>query len=120
MEGIDIEQRREPNLVEQHETDEDERAGKQIGDIEIEAVHQKLLDTKRRSTASKPSIKAAPRNSGTRKTRILAMAVSNIARRIPPAASLATYAATPTSSGITSTPGRASPHGTKTQTMSET
>src|SRR5262249_10990910 len=64
-------------------------------DIEIEAVHQKLPDTKRSSVASNPSIRAAPRNSGTRNTRILAIEVSNKANSTPPTASLATYATMP-------------------------
>jgi hypothetical protein len=48
-----------------------------------------LRDTKSRIMARSPSIRAAPRNSGTRKTRILAIAVSNSASRNPAAASFA-------------------------------
>ena len=49
-------------------------AGEQMRDVEGEAVHhQKLRDTKSSSVASRPSINAAPRNSGTRNTRILAI-----------------------------------------------
>ena len=39
----------------------------------VEPVHQKLPDTKQSSVASSASISAAPRNSGTRNTRILAI-----------------------------------------------
>ena len=51
--------------------------------------HQKLRETKSSSVAEKPSISAAPRNSGTRNTRILAMLVSNNASRKPPDSQLA-------------------------------
>ena len=52
-----------------------------MGDVEVDPAHQKLPDTKRSSVASRPSIKAAPRNSGTRNTRILAIDVSNSAEQ---------------------------------------
>ncbi len=64
-------------------------AGEQMRDVEGEAVHHKLRDTKSSSVPSRPSISAAPRKSGTRNTRILAIEVSNTASRKPPTASLA-------------------------------
>src|SRR3546814_17006268 len=45
--------------------------------------------------ASSPSMRAAPRKSGTRTTRILAIAVSNTASRKTPAESLTRQASTP-------------------------
>src|SRR5262249_6928122 len=39
MQGIDIEQRVKPILIEHHEAREHERAGEQMGDVEFEAVH---------------------------------------------------------------------------------
>src|SRR5258708_22837400 len=75
-------------LVQHHEADKDKTAGERVRDVEREAVHQRLLDTKRRSVPSRPSMSAAPRNWGTRKTLIFAVAVSNIARRNPATASL--------------------------------
>ncbi len=86
--GIDVEQRVQPILIKFEEADQHQRAGEQMGDIEINPAHQKLPDTKRKSVASRPSISAAPRNSGTRNTRILAIDVSNSASRKPPTASL--------------------------------
>src|SRR6202030_509656 len=86
----DVEQRIEPVLIELQEADQHQQAGEQMGDVEIDAAHQKLPETKRSSVAKRPSISAAPRNSGTRKTRIFAIDVSNSASRKPPAASLPT------------------------------
>ena len=42
-------------------------------DVEGDAVHHRLRETNSRRVASRPSISAAPRNSGTRNTRILAI-----------------------------------------------
>ena len=85
-----VEQRIKPVLVQHHEADQDEPAGERMRDVEGEAVHlhQKLFDTNRRRVPSRPSMSAAPRNCGTRKTRIFAVAVSNSARKKPAAASL--------------------------------
>src|SRR3954451_20187754 len=90
MQRKDIEQRIEPVLVQHHETDQHEPAGQGMRDVEGEAVHlhQKLLDTNSSSVPSRPSISAAPRNCGMRKTRIFAVAVSNSARKNPATASL--------------------------------
>ena len=90
MQRIDVEQRVEAVLIELQEADQHQRAGEQMGDVEIDPAHQKLPDTKRSSVASRPSISATPRNSGTRNTRILAIDVSNSASRKPPTASLPT------------------------------
>src|SRR5690606_12764325 len=90
VQGVDVEQAEHAVLVEQHEADQDQAAGEQVRDVEVERVHQRLRDTNSRSVASRPSIRAAPRNSGTRNTRILAIEVSNTASRKPPTASLAT------------------------------
>src|ERR1700674_5030439 len=85
VECKDIEQRIKPVLVQHHEADEDEATGQRMRDVEGEAVHlhQKLLDTNSSSVPSRPSMSAAPRNCGTRKTRIFAVAVSNSARWRP-------------------------------------
>src|SRR6266852_6477005 len=90
MERKDVEQRIKTILIQHHETDQDKRACERMRDVEGEAMqlHQKLLETNSRSVPSKPSISAAPRNCGTRKTRIFAVAVSNSARAKPAAASL--------------------------------
>ena len=88
MQGEDVEQREHAVLVEQHEAHQHHAAGEHVGDVEWRLVHQKLRDTNSSSVPSKPSIRAAPRNSGTRKTRILAIDVSNRTSRKPPTASL--------------------------------
>src|SRR5258705_11374179 len=88
VECKDVEQRIKPVLVQHHEADQDEAACERVRDVEREAVHQRLLDTKRRSVPSRPNMRAAPRNCGTRKTLIFAVAVSNSARKKPAAASL--------------------------------
>ena len=88
--SVHVEQRVETVLIELEETDQHQCAGKQMGDVEVDPAHQKLPDTKRSNVASNPSIKAAPRNSGTRNTRILAIEVSNRPSRKPPTASLPT------------------------------
>src|SRR5207302_7925111 len=90
MERKHVEQRIKPVLVQHHEADQDERACERMRDVEGEAVHlhQKLLDTNSSSVPSRPSISAAPRNCGTRKTRIFAVAVSNSASEKPATASL--------------------------------
>jgi len=88
MNRKNVDQCKEAILVQHHETDQHQATGQQMSDVEGEAVHQRLLETNRRSVASRASMSAAPRKSGTRKTRILAMAVSNKARRKPLAASL--------------------------------
>ena len=89
MQREDVEQPEHAVLVEQHEADQHEAAGQHMGEIEDEPLHQKLRDTNSSSVPSRPSISATPRNSGTRKTRILAIDVSNRASRKPPDGELA-------------------------------
>ena len=85
----DVEQAEHPVLVQQHEADEHQPAGEQMGHVQCEAVHHTLCETNRSSAASRPSMSAAPRKSETRKTRIFAVTVSKTASRNPPTASLA-------------------------------
>ena len=85
----DVQKRVEAALIEHGEADEHEAAGQEVRDVEGEIVDHRLCTTKRSRLASSPSMKAAPRNSGTRKTRILAIAVSNRLRRTAPTASFA-------------------------------
>src|SRR5262249_50703657 len=92
MQREHIEERIHAVLVEEEKTDEHEPAGEEMRGVEREGAqphHRTLRVTNRRSTARTPSISPAPRKSGTRKTRILAMVVSKKPRRAPPAASLA-------------------------------
>ena len=80
--GEDIDQGSEAILVEHQEADEDESAGKQVGDIEWKAAHlSPPRDTNSSSTPRIPIMKAALRKAETRNTRILAMAVSKSASR---------------------------------------
>src|SRR4029078_1583359 len=97
MQREHVEQRVKPILVQHHEADQNESAGKSTGDVEVEAVHlhQKLLETNKSSVPSRPCISAAPRNCGTRKTRIFAVAVSNSASKKPAMASLTMHAPAP-------------------------
>src|SRR6516225_3733739 len=92
VQGEDVEKRVHAVLVEEKEADQHQAAGKQVGNVEGERAqhHRTLRVTKRRRTARMPSISPAPRKSGTRKTRILAMVVSKKPRRPPPTASLTT------------------------------
>src|SRR5205085_11247588 len=90
MQGEDVDEPRHAVLVEEHEAHQHEAAGEEVGNVEGDLVHQATRDTTSRSAARKPSIKAAPRKSETRNTRIFAMAVSNTASRKPAAASLRT------------------------------
>src|SRR6185312_11174580 len=87
---INVEQRIEPVLIKLQEADQHQRSGQKMGDIEIDSAHQKLADTKRSRVARSPSIRAKPKNWGTRNTRILAIDVSNSANRKLPMASLPT------------------------------
>ena len=91
MKRKNVDQRKEAVLIEHHEADQDQAASEQMGDVEGEAAaHQRLRETNSKSVPSRASMSAAPRKSGTRKTRILAMAVSNRASRMPQTASLPT------------------------------
>src|SRR5260370_7424558 len=111
----DVEKRVEAVLIEQHEADEHEAAGEQMGKIEAETLHQRLPETKRSKTARNPSISATPTKSGTRKTRILAIVVSNSASSAPATASLTIYASTPIAWATKPWPGSPTPQRTKTQ-----
>src|SRR5271165_426260 len=85
----DVEQRIEAVLIKQHEADQHQAAGQEMRHIEGKARHFRVLDTKRSSAPRKPSISAAPTKSGTRKTLILAMLVSNTPSATAATASLA-------------------------------
>ena len=90
VQGKGVEQRVEPVLRDQQEADQHQPAGEQMGDVEGEAVLiYSVLDTNSSSVPSRPSISAAPTKSGRRKTRILAIDVSNSASSTPATASLA-------------------------------
>ena len=89
LRGEDVEQRIEAGLIEQHEADQHQAAGQQMREVESEASHFSVLDTNSSSAPRKPSIRAAPTKSGTRKTRILAMLVSNAPSATPATASFA-------------------------------
>ncbi len=91
MEREYVEQRIEPVLIQHHQADQHQSAGQRVRNVEGEAVHlhQKLLETNSSRVPSRPSMNAAPRNCGTRNTRIFAVAVSNSASRKPASASLA-------------------------------
>jgi hypothetical protein len=97
MQRIGIEERIQAVLVEEHEADQHQSAGKQVRNIEDKAlVHrQKLLVTNRRSAARRPSIRLAPMKVGTRKTRIFAIDVSKTASSAPPTASFTRKASRP-------------------------
>ena len=89
MQREHVEQRVEPVLVELQEAHQHQRAGQQMGDVEDQArASRGSVKRTAAGSPSRPSISAAPRNSGTRNTRILAIDVSNSASRNPPTASL--------------------------------
>src|SRR5690606_15682163 len=94
-----------------HEAEQHESAREEVRDVELQSAHQNILDTNRSSVPSRPSMSAAPRNSGTRKTRILAIAVSKSASSTPATVSFAANAAVPTRWAPTLEPGAAIPHG---------
>lgn len=86
--GEHVDQSGQAVLVELHEAEQHEGAGEEVRDVETQVAHQNSLDTNSSSVPSSPSITAAPRKSGTRNTRIFAIAVSKSASRVPAAASL--------------------------------
>src|SRR5680860_972033 len=88
VQGEHVKQAIHAVLVKQHETDQHHAPGQHMCDIKSEILHHRLRVTNMSRVASRASMRAAPRNSGTRKTRILAIAVSKSASRKPPAASL--------------------------------
>src|SRR5256885_2650957 len=79
-------------LVQQQEAQENHGARQQMGDIAVERTHRETFETNSRIVPSSPSMSAMPRNSGTRNTRILAMAVSNSTSRNASRASLTAQA----------------------------
>ena len=84
LQSEDVEQRVKAVLVKQHEADQHQAARQEMGDVEREALHFRVLETNSSNAPRKPSIKAAPTKSGTRNTRILAMLVSNTPSATPP------------------------------------
>src|SRR5262245_4697838 len=87
----DVEQRAHAVLIQQHEADEHHAAGEQVSDVVAECPHRyKLRVTNIKSAPRSASINEAPRNSGTRKTRIFAMVVSNNASNAPATATFTT------------------------------
>ena len=52
--GKDVEQRVKPVLIKLEEAHQHQRAGQQMGDVEIDPAHQKLPETNRSSVAKKP------------------------------------------------------------------
>jgi hypothetical protein len=85
----DVQQRIKAVLIKQHEADQHQTARQEMGDVEGEALHFRVLVTNNSNAPRKPSIRAAPTKSGARKTRILAMLVSNTPSATPATASLA-------------------------------
>ena len=92
-----VEQAEDTVLVEHHEAHQHHASGEKMRSVEGKAFHQKLRETNSNSVPRRPSISAPPTNSGTRNTRILAIAVSNNTIRKLPMASLPTQVTTPTS-----------------------
>src|SRR5690606_9983624 len=114
-----VQRRVDPVLVDHHEADQDEAPGQEVRDVEIQPMHRyRLLETKSRRVPSSPRISATPRKSGTRKTRILAIDVSNSASSAPPAASFSTKIAPPMARPPTPALAGAMPQGKNTQPIS--
>ena len=90
-----VEEREHAVLIQQQEAQENHGARQQMGDIAVERTHRETFETNSRIVPSSPSMSAMPRNSGTRNTRILAMAVSNSTRRNASAASFRAQARSP-------------------------
>src|SRR5258706_3528147 len=120
VQGEGIDEPGHAGLVEEHQADEHQPAGEEVGDVEGERAHHATRETNRSRIASTPSISAAPRKSETRKTRILAIAVSNTASIRPAAASFAAYAARPARYAARPCPETAIPQGAKRQGITET
>src|SRR5271169_6825538 len=89
MECKDIKQGEHSILIQQQEAHEHQGAREEMGDIAVEGSHPRTLDTNSIIVPRSPSISATPRKSGTRNTRILAMAVSKTTRRNASVVSLA-------------------------------
>src|SRR5271169_6412021 len=89
MECKDIEQCKHAILIQQQEAHEHQGAREQMGNIAVESRHPRTLDTNSIMVPRSPSMSATPRKSGTRNTRILAMAVSKRTRKNANAVSFA-------------------------------
>ena len=72
----DVEEREHAVLIEQQKAHQHHGAGQQMRNVGIEGRHYEILAMNSRIAPSRPSISATLRNSGTRKTRIFAVAVS--------------------------------------------
>src|SRR5208337_1992682 len=72
-----VEQCEHTILIQQQETHQHQRAREQMRNIAVERCHPHTLDTNSIIVPRSPNMSATPRKSGTRNTRILAMAVSN-------------------------------------------
>src|SRR5260370_16365241 len=95
MQREHVEQRIEPVLIELEKAHQHQRTCEQVSDVERQAAHHRLRETNSRSVASKPTIRAPPRNSGTRNTRIFAIEVSNVPNSAPPPLTLPINPPTP-------------------------
>src|SRR6267378_1452679 len=95
MQREHVEERKHPVLIQQQEAQEHHGAGQQMGDIAVQRAHRETFETNSRIVPRSPSMSAMPRNSGTRNTRILAMAVSNSTKRNASAASFTAQARSP-------------------------
>ena len=95
LHGEDVQHAGDPVLVEEQEARDHHRTGQEMGEVEGQARHQSTRETKRRSVPRKLRTRAPPKNSGTRKTRILAIAFSKPARAAPSIAILAIQARIP-------------------------
>ena len=112
-----VQQRKHPVLVEQQEAHEDQRAGQKMRDVERRTRPHVTRDTNNRIAPSNPSISATPRNSGTRNTRIFAVAVSNKTNRSPPTASFEDVDGDADPVGGEPAPATAIPHGANTHAI---
>ena len=82
LQGEHVEQREHAVLIEQQEAHQHHGAREQMRDVGIEGSSSTAASTTNsRIAPSRPSIRATPRNSGTRNTRIFAIAVSEAPAR---------------------------------------
>ena len=89
LRGEGVQHREDAVLVEQREARDQHHARQEVGDI-IGTIHRSTsLDRNARRMARKAKMKALPRNSLTRNTRILAMLTSQTPRAMAASVSLA-------------------------------
>src|SRR5258708_13672039 len=125
LQGEGVDDAGEAALVDQHEAAQQHERPHEVRHVIGEVAwrrHQNTSETKRKMTASSARMRAAPRNSPTRKTRILAMLVSNTASRSAAIPRWPRKVAYPSAYSIRPplpSP-RASPQGAKMQAMSDT